>query len=155
MGSHAIQESSAEIIDVRSSSEGGRCAICHRAATMETVSNVYHIMVNAQLQLESSTKLYNWLQTHGYKNLAMDKMYHNSRETLSQLRQTFHSFNMREINEFASSIGANAELTQDTYNMIESLEIAKARQAKLGISSVLFLLCFAGLLLIYRKKYLH
>lgn len=155
MGSHAIQESSAEIIDVRSSSEGGRCAICHRAATMETVSNVYHIMVNAQLQLESSTKLYNWLETHGYKNLAMDKMYHNSRETLSQLRQTFHSFNMREINEFASSIGANAELTQDTYNMIESLEIAKARQAKLGISSVLFLLCFAGLLLIYRKKYLH
>lgn len=155
MGSHAIQESSAEIIDVRSSSEGGRCAICHRAATMETVSNVYHIMVNAQLQLESSSKLYSWLETHGYKNLAMDKMFHNSRKTLSQLRQTFHSFNMREINEFASSIGANAELTQETYNLIESLEIAKARQAKLGISSVLFLLCFAGLLLIYRKKYLH
>ncbi len=39
--------------------------------------------------------------------------------------------------------------------LIESLEVAKARQAKLGISSVLFLLCFAGLLLIYRKKYLH
>lgn len=155
MGSHAIQESSAEIIDARSHSEGGRCAICHRAATMETVSNVYHIMVNAQLQLENSSKLYNWLQKHGYKNLAMDKMYHDSRKTLSQLRQTFHSFNMREINEFASSIGANAELTQETYNLIESLEVAKARQAKLGISLVLFLLCFAGLLLIYRKKYLH
>jgi hypothetical protein len=39
--------------------------------------------------------------------------------------------------------------------MIESLEIVKARQAKLGISSVLFLLSFAGLLLVYRKKYLH
>jgi hypothetical protein len=155
MGSHAIQETSAEIIDVRSRRNGGRCAICHRAATMETVSNIYHIMVNAQLQLENSSRLYDWLESHRYKNLAMEKMYHHSRETLSQLRQTFHSFNMREINEFASSIGANAELTQETYNLIGSLEIAKARQAKLGIASVIFLLCFAGLLLTYRKKYLH
>ncbi|MFH1716631.1 MAG: hypothetical protein ABIF19_04720 [Planctomycetota bacterium] len=155
MGSHAIQESSPDMVDVRSRSEGGRCAICHRAATMETVSNIYNILVNAQSQLENSSKLYDWLEKHGYKNLAMDKMHHNSRETLSQLRQTFHSFNMREINEFASSIGANADLTQETYNLIESLEIAKARQAKLGISSVAFLVSFAGLLLIYRKKYLH
>ncbi len=154
-GSHAIQESTPEIIDIRSRREGGRCATCHRAATMETVSNIYHIMVNAQLQLENSSKLYDWLEAHGYKNLAMDKMYHHSRETLSQLRQTFHSFNMREINEFASSIGANAELTQETYNMIENLEMGKTRQAKLAISSVLFLLSFAGLMLIYRKKYLH
>jgi len=155
MGSHAIAESSPEIVDIRSRNEGGRCATCHRAATMETVSNIYHILINAQLQLENSSKLYDWLEKHGYKNLAMDKMYHNSHETLSQLRQTFHSFNMREINEFASSIGANADLTQETYNMIESLEAAKARQAKLGISSVAFLLSFVGLLLAYRKKYLH
>jgi hypothetical protein len=39
--------------------------------------------------------------------------------------------------------------------MIESLGVAKARQAKLAILSVLFLLSFAGLLLIYRKTYLH
>ena len=104
VGSHVIQESTAEIIDVRPRGEGGRCAICHRAATMETISNIYHIMVNAQRQLGSSSKLYDWLERHGYKNLAMQKMYHHSRETLSQLRQTFHSFNMREINEFASSI---------------------------------------------------
>jgi hypothetical protein len=154
-GSHAIQESSPEIIDIRPRSQGGRCAVCHSAATMEAVSNIYHIMVNAQLQLKNSSKLYDWLEAHGYKNLAMEKMYHNSRETLSQLRQTFHSFNMREINEFASSIGTNAQLTQETYNMIESLSKAKAVQAKLAISSVLFLLSFAGILLIYRKKYLH
>ncbi len=154
-GSHAIQESRPEIIDVKSRSEGGRCATCHRVATMEAVSNIYHIMVNAQLQLENSSKLYDWLEAHGYKNLAMDKMYHHSRETLSQLRQTFHSFNMREINEFASSIGTNADLTKETYNMIESLSLAKTRQAKFTISSVLFLLSFAGLLLIYRKRYLH
>lgn len=154
-GSHAIAESDPNIIDVRSRREGGRCAVCHRAATMETVSNIYHIMVNAQLQLENSTELYDWLEAHGYKNLAMEKMYHHSRETLSQLRQTFHSFNMREINEFASSIGANAELTQQTHNLIEALEVAKVRQTGLGLSSVLFLLSFAALLLIYRKKYLH
>lgn len=154
-GSHAITESSPDIIDVRSRREGGRCAVCHRAATMEAVSNIHHIMVNTQSQLENSSKLYDWLEAHGYKNLAMEKMYHNSRETLSQLRQTFHSFNMREINEFASSIGTNAELTQETYNMIESLSLAKTQQAKLTILSVLFLLSFAGLLLIYRKKYLH
>ncbi len=155
MGSHAIVESNVDIIDARPRSQGGRCATCHRAATMETVSNIYHILVNAQLQLENSTKLYDWLEKQGYKNLAMEKMYHRSRETLSQLRQTFHSFNMREINEFASSIGTNAEFTQETYNLIESLGIVKARQARIGISSVLFLLCFAGLLLVYRKIYLH
>jgi len=154
-GSHAIAESNPQIIDIRSQREGGRCAICHRAATMETVSNIYHIMVNAQTQLENSSKLYDWLEEHSYKNLAMEKMYHHSRETLSQLRQTFHSFNMREINEFASSIGVNADLTQETYNLIESLGMAKARQAKITILSVAFLLSFAGLLLIYRKNYLH
>ncbi len=155
MGSHAIQESDPNIIDIRSRREGGRCAVCHQAATMETVSNIYHIMVNAQLQLQNSAELYTWLEEHGYKNLAMEKMYHHSRETLSQLRQTFHSFNMREINEFAASIGANADLTQETRNLIASLEIAKVRQTRLGVLSVLFMLSFAGLLLIYRQKYLH
>ncbi len=129
--------------------------MCHQAATMETVSNIYPIMVNAQLQLKNSAKLYDWLETHGYKDVAMEKMYHHSRETLSQLRQTFHSFNMREINEFAGSIGANADLTQETYTMVESPEIAKARQAKLGISSVLFLWIFGALLVTCRKIYLH
>jgi hypothetical protein len=154
-GSHAIQEPTPEIIDTRPLSQGGRCAICHSAATMEAVSNIYHIMVNAQLQLKNSSELFDWLEAHGYKNLAMEKMHHTSRETLSQLRQTFHSFNMGEINEFASNIGTTAELTKETYNMIESLGVAKARQAKLAILSVLFLLSFAGLLLVYRKTYLH
>lgn len=155
MGSHAIGESTPEIIDAGSCREGGRWAVCHQAATMETVSNIYPIMVNAQLQLKNSAKLYDWLETHGYKDVAMEKMYHHSRETLSQLRQTFHSFNMREINEFAGSIGANADLTQETYTMVESPEIAKARQAKLGISSVLFLWIFGALLVTCRKIYLH
>jgi len=154
-GSHAIQESSVEIIDSRPRSEGGRCATCHRAATMETVSQIHHILANAEQQLTNASELYDWLEEHGYKNLAMQKMYHHSRETLSQLRQTFHSFNMREINESASTIKTNAEITNETYNMITALARAKGYQSKVGIASVGFLLSFAGLLLAYRRRYCH
>jgi hypothetical protein len=154
-GSHAIQKAGVDIIDPRPRSEGGRCATCHRAATMETVSHIHHILANAEQQLTNASELYDWLEGHGYKNLAMKKMYHHSRETLSQLRQTFHSFNMREINDAASTIKTNAEITQETYNMIKALGRAKGYQAKVGIASVGFLLSFAGLLLAYRRIYYH
>ena len=155
MGSHAIQKASVDIIDTRPRTEGGRCAACHNAATMEAVANIRGILTNAEIQLKNAAELYDWLEYHGYKNLELGKMYHHSRETLSQLRQTFHSFNMREINESASSIKTNAEITQDTYNMIKSFETAKTNQATIGLFAIFFLLCSAGLLLIYRKIYLH
>jgi len=154
-GSHAIVESRVDIIDLRSHSQGGRCAVCHRAATMETVSQVHNVLVNAEAQLKNASEQYGRLEAYGYKNLAMKKMYGHSRETLSQLRQSFHSFNMREINEAASTIKTNAQLTQETCDMIQALEAAKGRQASVGIMAVLFLLSFAGLLLSYRKRYLH
>ncbi len=154
-GSHAIAESKVDIIDLKPLSQGGRCAVCHRAATMETVAQVYKTLVNAESQLKSASEQYGRLETFGYRNLALKKMYGHSRETLSQLRQSFHSFNMREINEAASTIKTNAQLTQDTYNMIQSLEVAKGRQAFIGIGAVTFLLSFAALLLSYRKRYLH
>jgi hypothetical protein len=154
-GSHAIVESKVDLIDLRPLSQGGRCAVCHRAATMETVSQVYHILVNAETQLKKASEQYGQLETFGYRNLAMKKMYGHSRETLSQLRQCFHSFNMREINEAASTIKTSAQLTQDTYDMIQALEVAKGRQAFIGIGAVTFLLSFAGLLLAYRNRYLH
>ena len=154
-GSHAITESRVDIIDLKPHSQGGRCAVCHRAATMETVSRIHDTLVNAETQLKSASELYGRLETYGYKNLAMQKMYGHSRETLSQLRQSFHSFNMREINEAASTIRTNAQLTQDTYAMIQGLEVAKGQQAFTGILAVMFLLSFAGLLLSYRKRYLH
>lgn len=155
MGSHAIQNASPQIIDSRPLSEGGRCAVCHQAATMVTVSNIREILINAELQLKNAAELRDWLEHHGYKNLEMSKMHHRSRDALSQLRQTFHSFNMREIDEVASSIKTDMELTQETYNIIKSLEITKTHQAAIGIAVVLFILGFVGLLLIYRKKYLH
>ena len=154
-GSHAITESRVEIIDLRPHSQGGRCAVCHRAATMETVSQVHAILVNAEAELKAASEQYGKLETYGYRNLAMKKTYGHSRETLSQLRQTFHSFNMREINEAASTIKTSADLTRETYNMIQALEVAKGQQAFIGILAVLFLLSFAGMLLSYRKRFLH
>lgn len=148
---HRIQESHIDIIDPRPRSQGGRCATCHRTATMETVADVKTILINAQDQLSTSSEQYAWLEKHGYKNLALEQMYHHSKETLSQLRQTFHSFNMREINNFASAIKGNAEQTKQTYDMIKGLERAKARQARIGTGVGIFLLAFAGLLLCYRK----
>jgi hypothetical protein len=129
--------------------------VCHRAATMETVAQIYKTLVTAQDQLNNASKQYSQLETFGYRNLALKKMYGNSRETLSQLRQSFHSFNMREINDAASTIKTNAQLTQETYDMIQALEVAKGRQAFIGIGAVTFLLSFAGLLLAYRKRFLH
>jgi hypothetical protein len=148
-------ESQVELIDLRPLRQGGRCAVCHRAATMETVSQIYHILLNAEAQLKSASEQYGQLETFGYRNLALKKMYGHSRETLSQLRQSFHSFNMREINEAAGIINTNAQLTQDTFNMIQSLEVAKGQQAFIGMAAVAFLLSFAGLLLVYRKRFLH
>jgi len=154
-GSHAIAESRVDIIDLRPHSQGGRCAVCHRAATMETVSQVRNVLVNAEAQLKTASEQYSQLEALGYRNLAMKKMYGHSRETLSQLRQSFHSFNMREINEAASTIKTNAQLTQETCDMVQALEVAKGHQASIGIMAVLFLLSFAGLLLSYRKRFLH
>ncbi len=153
--SHAIMESKVDIIDLRPLSQGGRCAVCHRAATMETVAQIYKSLVNAETQLKSASEQYSRLETFGYKNLALQKMYGHTRETLSQLRRSFHSFNMREINEAASTIRTSAQLTQDTYDMIQALEGVKGRQAFVGIGAVAFLLSFAGLLLVYRHRYLH
>jgi cytochrome c553 len=152
---HAIMESKVDIIDLRPLSQGGRCAVCHRAATMETVAQIYKSLVNAENQLKVASEQYGRLETFGYKNLALQKMYGHTRETLSQLRRSFHSFNMREINEAASTIKTSAQLTQDTYDMIQALEGVKGRQAFIGIAAVVFLLSFAGLLLVYRQRYLH
>lgn len=154
-GTHAIQKTNIDIIDTRSRTDGGRCATCHQAATMETVSNIKTILINAEEHLENATQQYTWLKKHQYKNLAMENMFSHSKETLSQLRQTFHSFNMREINNFSSAINDNAELTDQAYNMIFSLTQTKNQQAMIGAFSVLFLLSFAALLLLYRKLFLH
>jgi len=154
-GSHAIEKSSVQIIDLKSHGQGGRCALCHRAATMETVGRIHQTLTDAESQLKTAAERYDWLETHGYKNLAMNKMYHYSGETLSQLRQSFHSFNMREINESASTIKTSALMTEETYNMIKALDKAKGQQAQIGIMAVIFLLSFAGLLLSYRKRFCH
>lgn len=153
-GAHGIRPAHIDIIDPRPKSENGRCAICHREATMETVATVKNILLDAEVRLAKASDQYAWLETQGYKNLALEQMYHHSRETRSQLRQTFHSFNMQEINNFASAIKDNAERTQQTYDLINNLAQAKVTQARIGVAVGLFLLIFAALLLAYKKTML-
>ncbi len=153
-GSHAIAPSSVDIIDLRARIDGGRCATCHRAATMETVGRIKSALIDAQDHLGDATGKYAWLKEHGYTNLAMEEMIQDSQVTLSHLRQTFHSFNMREISNYTATIKENVELTNQAYEMINSLEQARSQQALVGTGAVIFLLTFAGLLLYYYKTYL-
>ncbi len=148
---HAIQDPRPDIMDARPQSEGGRCATCHRAATMEVVANIKKILVKADTQLAAGIEQYNWLEAQGYKNLALQDIHQHNRETLSQLRQTFHGFDMREINSFALAITDNAERTKQTYDLIVGLRRTKARQAMVGLCVTAFLLAFAALLLYYRR----
>lgn len=154
-GSHAIQMPSLDIIDPRSKSEGGQCAVCHRAATMETIVTIKTMLSEAQQSLVTATEQEEWLTAQGYKNLALQKLSGQSQESLSQLRQTFHSFNQRDISSLTSAIKDNTDLIQQTYDMIVDLEHAQSRQAVIGGSATAFLLLFAALLLYYRKTCLH
>jgi hypothetical protein len=154
-GSHAIQNPEVDIIDTRSKLQGGRCATCHRAATMKTVAMIKTMLVEAADNLEAITENNTWLVEQGYKNLILQQLSDHSQESLSGLRQTFHSFNQRDINNFANAIKDNADLTKQTYEMIVALKQARSRQAAIGGSSAVFLLAFAGLLWYYRKTCLH
>jgi hypothetical protein len=151
-GSHAIQPATLALIDARPKNDGGQCATCHRAATMETVAIIKKALSEAEQSLETTTEQYTWLEAHGYTNLALGEMTSHSREARSRLRQSFHSFNQHDINSFVSALKDNADLTQQTYDMIVALEQAKSRQAVVGGSATLSLLAFAGLLLYYRTK---
>ena len=154
-GSHAIQPPTLDIIDPRSKSEGGQCAVCHRAATMEAVATIKAMLSKTQKNLETADEQEKWLTAQGYKNLALQKLSGQSKESLSRLRQTFHSFNQRDISSLTSAIDDNTDLIQQTYDMIVDLEKAQKRQALIGGSATAFLLLFVALLLYYRKVCLH
>jgi hypothetical protein len=154
-GSHAIDPPRLAIVDTRGSAEGGRCALCHRAATMETVKRIKNMLSDAETRLSTAVDQYAWLQHKGYKNLALDRMYEHSQDTRSKLRRTFHSFNMREITNFVSALNSNADRTQQIYDMIADLVQVKRRQAVTAGLVILLLLAFAALLLYYRHTVLN
>lgn len=153
-GSHKIMPPSPLIIDTRSRAEGGRCSPCHRAATMQTVRQVKEILINTEEQIRTSGTLYAELEEWGYQNLELEQLHHHAQQVRSQLRQIFHSFNMREINNFASEIQAVAERTEATHELVERLRQTQRNQTVIGALAVTMLLVFAGLLVYYKKTFL-
>jgi hypothetical protein len=154
-GSHGIGRATAEIIDVRPRSDGGKCSPCHRAGTMEAVGRIKATLIETEAQIKTSGELYARLESSGYHNLELEKLHHHAKEVRSQLRQIFHSFNMREINNFAGEIQSTVDRTSATFELVERLRQTQRRQAAVGSMSVLLLLSFAGLLLYYKKSFLE
>lgn len=153
-GSHKIAQPSPDIIDTRSRSEGGRCSPCHRAATMESVKRIKDILIKTEEQVDLSTELSTDLSEWGYRNLSLEQAQHNAAEVNSRLRQVFHSFNMREINNFATEIRDGVDRIQATHELIERLRRQQREQTVVGLAAVALLLIFSGLLVYYKSSFL-
>jgi hypothetical protein len=153
-GTHLITPPSPAIVDTRSRSEGGRCAACHRAATMETVRRTKEILETTEQQIAAATQLNQDLTAWGYRDLSLEQLQGEADRVNSQLRQVFHSFNMREINNFAGEIRDGTERVEGTHALVSQLRTAQRHQAMVGSAAVVWLLSFSGLLMYYKKTYL-
>ena len=143
-GSHKITPASAQIIDTRGRSDNGRCSPCHRSGTMEAVGRIKQILINTEEQIKTSGKLYAQLEEWGYRNLELEKLHHHAQEVRSQLRQIFHSFNMRDINNFAGEIQGTVDRTTATYELVDRLRRSQRQQTLVGVAAVGLLLTFAA-----------
>jgi hypothetical protein len=153
-GSHRITSPTPQIIDTRGRADRGRCGACHRAGTMESVTRIRSLLIDTEEQIKTSGELYAQLENWGYRSLELEKLHHHAREVRSQLRQVFHSFNMREISNFAAEISASVERTRDTHALVEHLRETQRRQMIVGSVAVTVLLTFAGLLVYYKRSFL-
>jgi hypothetical protein len=153
-GSHKILHPGPEIVDTRGRNEGGRCTPCHRAETMKSVARIKALLLDAEEQIKVSGDLYSAAQGWGYRNLELEKMHSHAAEVRSQLRQIFHSFNMREINNYAGEIQGVVDRTRATFDMVERLRRKQRLHTAVGAGAVLLLLTFAGLLVYYKKAFL-
>jgi len=151
-GSHAIQRAGLEIIDVRPLAQNGRCAMCHQASTMEAVATIRNTLQEAADKIETSGRLYAELESWGYHNLELETLHHHREEVHSGLRRVFHSFNMREINDFVGEISGISERTTQTHKLIGQLRAARRTQTLIGVLAAVFLVSFA-LVLVYYKNH--
>ena len=152
---HLIKHPSPEIIDTRTRAEGGRCSPCHRAATMVTVARIHTIMVDSEEQIKTTEKLYKDLEADGYRNLELEKLTHHAREVRSGLRQAFHSFNLRDISNYATEIQGVSDRTVATYELVQKLRQTQRQQTIIGACAVVLLLSLAGFLVYYKKTFLN
>jgi hypothetical protein len=154
-GSHQITDATPDIIDTRSREENGRCTRCHTASTMQAVARIKHILIDTQQQIESSGQAYRVLESLGYRNLELERLHHHAAEVQSQLRRIFHSFDMREINNFASEIQDTVDRTTATLELVQRVHEAQRRQTIVGIGAVTLLLSLAGLMVFYKRSFLE
>ena len=154
-GSHLITHPTPDIIQTAGRSEHGRCSPCHRSGTMQAVGRIKTLLEDTEQQIKTSGEQYKQLEAWGYRNLELEKMHHHAAEVRSQLRQTFHSFNMRDINNFAGEIQATIERTSGTFELVQRLRQTQRRQTLVGLAAVVLLLSFAGLLIYYKRSFLE
>ena len=155
-GSHRITHpTAAAIIDTRSRTEGGRCSPCHRSGTMQTVARIRELLTDTEEQIKTSGQQYAQLESWGYRNLELEKLHHHAKDVRSALRQTFHSFNLRDISSYVGEIQGTVERTKATYDLVRRLRDTQRRQTIIGLAAVGILLSFAALLVYYKKAFLH
>ena len=154
-GSHTITNPTLDIIDTRSRAEHGRCSPCHKASSMETVKRIKGILEQAERDIVTSGEQYEELKGWGYHNLELEQLNEHAKEVRSQLRQVFHSFNLREISNFVGEIKDVVDKTNATHELIERLQSAKRRQTLIGSLVTLMLLTLAGLLRYYKHAFLE
>ena len=154
-GSHNIQPATLDIITTASRSEGGQCSPCHRSGTMEAVGRIKQTLTETEQRIQASGEQYKQLEAWGYRNLELEKLHHHAAETRSQLRQIFHSFNMRDISNFAAEIQGVADRTEASFQLVDRLRKTQRQQTLVGTAAVVLLLSFAGLLIYYKHAFLE
>ena len=121
---------------------------------MKSVARIKKLLLDTEEQIKTSGLLYKQMEHWGYRNLEMEKMHHNAANVRSRMRQTFHSFNMREINDYAGEIQGTVDRTSATYEMVTRLRQKQHQQMILGFGAISLLLSFAALLVYYKKAFL-
>jgi hypothetical protein len=152
-GSHRIEPASLDIIDTRSRSEGGRCSICHRAATMESVGRIKRLLTDTEAKIKAASEQYKYLQEAGYKNLELERLQRHAGDARTQVRQMFHSFNMRDIAKLTTEVEGVTDRTTAAFQLVQRLKKEQREQTKVGTAAVAFLLLFAGLLVYYKNTF--
>ncbi len=150
---HAIQPATLDIVDPRSRGERGRCSTCHSQAAMKVVHTLKKLLEESVADIEQSAKDYAFVLESGYRYLNLGAMLDNSRQMRSRVRISFHSFNMREIQEACRAISRVKETSASAAEIVGETERAKKRQSVIGLAVSAFLLTFAGLLVYYRRRY--
>ncbi|MBI4583284.1 MAG: hypothetical protein HY717_04595 [Planctomycetes bacterium] len=145
-GHHDIHSPTTGIINTE------RCTVCHDFKTAERIKG---LLEDTEAQIQKIAEQAKWLEKHGYKNLALEEMHEHSKGTVTQLRIAFHSFNLRDINNFTNQITTVAEQTVRTVDLIQNKSQAAEFQTLIGLGVTVYLFLFAVFLMGYKRHFLN